>query len=266
MMLNQFRTWEGVVPLRRSATSTDLVGNDDINEIRGGHQLLLPPAHAEVPDRLRPDRDRAGRDGRQHAEGLRAPHAGAVHLLDGSDAMQHGGSDTMKRALVTAVVVVAARLATTLGVSAPSGRRKSIPAIPALSEDQRRLGQSQQHRVGLDEQPDDALGRDVPQVLSERQGAGGRQGLVDGAAGADRRHGAVRPDVAADAVDRDRSVPAELRLQADRDPDQLRRAVGVRPPRQPDQAAVAGAGRGDLRQEPPPRLQAERHHLGPARV
>ena len=44
------------------------------------------------------------------------------------------------------------------------------------------------------------------------------QGIVDGAAGAHRRHRAVRSDVAADARDRDRPVRGEVRLQADRAP------------------------------------------------
>ena len=54
--------------------------------------------------------------------------------------------------------------------------------------------------------------------LSEREGPGRGQGLVDRAAGAHRRHRAVRSDVAADALDRDRPVRAALRLQADRAP------------------------------------------------
>ena len=52
--------------------------------------------------------------------------------------------------------------------------------------------------------------------------------------------------------------PTEIRTE-------LRRAGRLRPQGQPDQEADAGAGRGHLLQEPPPRLQAERHDLGPAR-
>ena len=65
--------------------------------------------------------------------------------------------------------------------------------------------------------------------------------------GAHRRHRAARADVAADEVDRDRPVRAEVRLQADRARDQLRRARRLRPQGQPDQAAHAGAGRRHLR-------------------
>ena len=92
------------------------------------------------------------------------------------------------------------------------------------------------------------------------------QGIVDGSAGADRRHVAVRSDVAADARDRDRPVRGEVRLQADRAEDQLRRARGLREQGQPDREADARAGRGDLQQEPQARLQAEHHDLGTARA
>ena len=109
----------------------------------------------------------------------------------------------MKRSLF----VGAGLLAATIVADRPAGhqRRSGHPGLP---EDQRRVGERQQHRLRLDEQPDDALGRDVPQVLPEREGAGRRQGVVHRSAGAHRRHRAVRTDVPHDALDRDRPVPA----------------------------------------------------------
>ena len=76
-------------------------------------------------------------------------------------------------------------------------RSRSIRRCRAYQRGQRRVRQPEQRRLRHDEQHDDALGRDVPEVLSERQDPGRRQGLVDGAAGAHRGHRAVRSDVAA---------------------------------------------------------------------
>ena len=72
------------------------------------------------------------------------------------------------------------------------------PAIAAYQKTLGRLRQHQQRRLRHDEQPDDALGGDLPQALPERQDPDRGQGLVDGAAGAHRGHRAVRPDVARD--------------------------------------------------------------------
>ena len=58
-------------------------------------------------------------------------------------------------------------------------------------------------------------------------------------AGADRRHLAVRPDVARHARDRDRPVRGEVRLQADAAPHLLRRARRVREQGQPAREADA---------------------------
>ncbi len=55
------------------------------------------------------------------------------------------------------------------------------------------------------------------------------KGSVDGAAGADLRDRAVRPDVASDARHRDRSVRAEVRVQANRAAHVARRARRLRP-------------------------------------
>ncbi len=79
-MLNQFRTWEAAFRYGQREVS-DLVADDTHQGDSRGAQLLLPPAHAEVPDRLRPDREsRAVRAVRP--QGPRGPGADAVHFLD----------------------------------------------------------------------------------------------------------------------------------------------------------------------------------------
>ena len=98
------------------------------------------------------------------------------------------------------------------------------------------------------------------------EGPGRREGVVDGAGRADRRHLAVRADVAPDARDRDRPVRGEVRLQADRAQDQLRRPRGLREQGQPDREADARAGRGHLLEEPQARVQGRHQDVGPARA
>ena len=165
----------------------------------------------------------------------RAPRADPVHLLVGGDDLTAEltraetcrfrfcydpseaarGSVAARRRFMKRVLVGAG------GPGAVSVHRRAPrqvkvdPAHRRLPEGERRLGQPQQHRLRHDEQPDDAVGRGVPQDVPEREGPGRGQGLLDRAAGADRRHGAVRADVARDARHRDRPVRAEVRLQAD---------------------------------------------------
>ena len=119
----------------------------------------------------------------------------------------------MKRALLVAV-----SMAVVAGVGAPGrpGPQGGCQSA-GVPEGQRRLGQPQQRRLRHDEQHDDALGRDVPQDVPERQDPGRGQGL------ARRRPPALiagtsqfGPMSRAMRADRDRPVRGEVRLQADR--------------------------------------------------
>ena len=108
------------------------------------------------------------------------------------------------------------------------------PGAAGLPEGERRLGQPQQRRLRHDEQHDDAVGRDVPEDVPERQDPGRGQGL------ARRRPPALiagtsqfGPMSRADAGDRDRPVRGEVRLQADAAPHVLRRARDLREQGQP---------------------------------
>ena len=90
------------------------------------------------------------------------------------------------------------------------------------------------------------------------------KGSHDRAAGADRRHVPVRPDVPGHEAHRDRPVRAEVRLQAHPDPDLLRRAGGLREQGQPDREADLRPGGRDLLQDPQARRQGRHHDLGRA--
>ena len=97
----------------------------------------------------------------------------------------------MKRNLKVASLA----LALALGGSALFAQAVKVdPAIPALPEDQRRLRQPELGRLGHPEQPDDAVGRGLPEAVPERAHPDRGQGLLDRAAGADRGHRAARPD------------------------------------------------------------------------
>ena len=162
--------------------------------------------------------------------------------------------------------LAAAATAAAAGVLlAAEGALQVDPKLPAYEKVAGRLGQPLLDRQRHDEQPGDALGRGLPQVLPERQGPGRGQGLLHGPAGPDRGDGAARPDVAQDEEGRDRQVRGEVRLSADRNPHGARRHRGLRQQGQPVERADARAGRRDLLEDPQGRLQGRRHDLGPAR-
>jgi superfamily II DNA or RNA helicase len=80
-------------------------------------------------------------------------------------------------------------------------------ALPRVQTCRRRLRQHQEHRVGHDEQRDDAVGRGLQEHVPQRHGRDRGQGFLHRAARADRRHGAVRADEPGDEGQR-RSTPS----------------------------------------------------------
>ena len=83
---------------------------------------------------------------------------------------------------------------------AAGGAVQVDPAIAGLREDERHLREPLERRQRHHEQPHDALGRDVLAPLSEREAAGGGEGILHRASRAHRGHGAVRAHVAAHEV------------------------------------------------------------------
>ncbi len=79
-------------------------------------------------------------------------------------------------------------------------------------------------------------------------------------------HLAVRSDVARDARHRGRPVRGQVRLQADPAAHLLRRPRRLRQQGQPAREAHPRPGGRGLLEDAPPRVQAERHDLGPARA
>jgi len=97
----------------------------------------------------------------------------------------------MKRSRLVLSLVVA-------GWLAPYGRRRrggqGRCRDSRLQDRERRRRQPELDRLGHAQQPDDVVGRVLPRQVPERPHPDRRQGLLDGAAGADRRHRADRSD------------------------------------------------------------------------
>ena len=158
-----------------------------ISEPGGAFELVAVQAGGPAPDARE-----AALKGCATGAGARAMGAGRPATEWAILRRVTGKGQHMKRINTSVVALAGSGWPSSSGRPGDQGGRRA----GRLSEGQRRLGQPQQHRLRHDEQHDDALGRDVPEVLPERQDPGRGQGIVDGAAGADRRHGAVRPDVA----------------------------------------------------------------------
>ena len=156
--------------------------------------------------------------------------------------------NSMKRSRIALCLIAATWLAPAVAACrGGEGRRLD----PRLSDRQRRRGQPQLDRLGHAQQPDDALGRSVPRQVPERAHPDRRQGLLDCAARADRRHRAGRSDEPRDEADRDRRLREEIRLRADGVQSRGRRPCRLREQGQPARKTHAAPGGRDLLEDAP---------------